>query len=207
MIPTLPADLRHGHWPARLPGAGTRQCHRRAHRLQFGLRPADGARPGHVHRRGAVRRKASCGSIPNTAARCASSMPPRSAPPQPRHEWADYPVGVARELVRAGYPIARRQPADSQHRAGGFGPQLVGRPGGFLRAGAAERPRHRSAGPGAALPAGRARVRGHAVRHHGPVHLGLRPRALRRRDRLPQPGPPLCDTARRTSPSWPSTPW
>ena len=84
---------------------------------------------------------ASCASTPKTAARCASSMPPRSPPPSPRTHWTDYPIGVARELARAGYRHRAGQSADSQHRAGRFRPQFLGCAGSFLGAGASRRPR------------------------------------------------------------------
>ena len=60
---------------------------------------------------------------------------------QRERQWTDYPIGVAHELIKAGFPIAARQPIHSQHRAGGFGTELVGGAGGVVGAGVSERPR------------------------------------------------------------------
>ena len=116
---------------------------------------------------------------------------------QPAREWTDYPDRRGAGTGARRLPHRGRESADPQHRAGWLRTQFVGRARSLLRPGAAGRTRVRPAGTGQTLPARRAQFRRHALRHHGPVHLGLRARAFGRGDRLPQPGTPAGDAARR----------
>ena len=173
---TFSRDLWRSRWSARLPCARPRQPDRRAYRLQSRLRPARGAPNGHLRRR----RAAADGKLriySEHAARCASSTPPRSAPPSRATTGPTTPIGVAQELVRAGSPLA---PANLLIRS------TVPEGAGLSSSAALEVSSALAmldgraidpAGPGPSVPAGRAQFRGYALRHHGPVHLRLRPRS------------------------------
>ena len=164
----------------------------------LGLRAAGGAGPGHLRRRRAGRGRQAAHLLRRSHRRCANSTPRDLADLAPAHHWTDYPIGVAQ---RAG---ARRaspsQPANLLIRStvpegSGLSSSAaleVSSALAFLGGRAID-----AARTGEALPARRARIRGHALRHHGPVHLRLRPRALGRGDRLPQPGASLVAAARR----------
>ena len=56
--------------------------------------------------------------------------------------WTDYPIGVARELMCAGYRYRSGESTDSEHGAGRLGIELVGGARSLCGAGAAARPRH-----------------------------------------------------------------
>ena len=111
---------------------------------------------------------------------------------QPRTTGATTSIGVAQELhARRASTSSPPNLLHSQHGAGGLRAEFLGRARSLLGAGAAERPPDRPAAnwPGSAS-APRTQFVGHALRHHGPVRLGLRRGARRHRDRLPQPGAP-----------------
>ncbi len=112
----------------------------------------------------------------------------RSPQPQPARDWSDYVMGVARELVLAGYPGPALEPAHLEHRAGRLRTELFRRHRGVGSAGPARGPSHGADRTGQALPPRGEQFRRDAVRHHGPVHLRLRPGDGGREDRLPQPG-------------------
>ncbi len=114
-----------------------------------------------------------------------------------RGHWSDYPIGVARELVRAGYAI---EPANLLIRSS------VPEGSGLSSSAALEVScalallRGRAIDPlelGAALPARRGEFRRHAVRHHGSIRFRVRARKCGGGDRLPQPATPLRRSARR----------
>ena len=102
----IPAAVRLGGRRARVPRAGPRQPDRRAHRLQSRLRPARGARiwpltsPRRLPRDGKLRIYS---EYPPGDARVERG---RSRRAHPARHWTDYPIGVAQELLRAGFAIA-----------------------------------------------------------------------------------------------------
>ena len=98
----------------------------------------------------------------------------------PAHTGRDYPIGVAQRVdrARAFRSTARtcciRSTVPEGSGLSSSAALEVSSALALLR-----RPRDRPAGTGATVPARRARVRRHAVRHHGPVHLGLRAASTR----------------------------
>ena len=106
-----------------------------------------------------------------------------------RHDWSDYVFGVAVMLERAGRRLQRRRSRRLHGRAAGRRPQLLGRARSELGACAAHRlgPALRPDRDRQDLPEGRERLCRHALRHHGPICLGLRRRRPCAPDRLPQP--------------------
>jgi len=105
------------------------------------------------------------------------------------------PRGGAR-TDRRRVPAGAGQPVDPQHRSRWRRAELVGRPGSVHGAGPVARPRAREGRTGETGAARRAPLRGQSVRHHGPVHFGLRAGARGGGDRLPQPGTPPGATSR-----------
>ena len=170
----------------RLARARPGQPDRRAHRLQRRLRAAV---RGPVGRHGGGQ-PARGPDDPPAVAPGALPEPVDLATRDEAQGWTRYAVGVS---GRARRPGARRRHRPRRRRAPGRRAQLQRRPGGVrrLRPQRAARPRPDPHGGRAAQPAGRERLRRHAVRHHGPGRLGaLRggPRAVPRlpHARLPQ---------------------
>ena len=200
MIAAFREALRRAPTSSRLPRARPRQPDRRAHRLQPGLRPARGAGPGHAT---SPPRPIGDGKLriysENRGETARVRRRRRSRTLQPAHDWTDYVDG------RGAGTGARRLP--DRRRANLLIRSTVPDGSGLSSSAALEvstalallgGPRVRPAGTGEAVPARRAQFRRHALRHHGPVHLGLRARARGGRDRLPQPGTPSwcrCPTA------------
>ena len=189
-----------GRRASRLPRSRPGQPDRRTYRLQPGFRAAGGPGSGYLCRYGSVRPTASCGSTRNTSTKWANGT------------WRSCrarPIRVTGSIIRSAWPSSccapvrdrTGQPADSQHRSGRLGTEFVGGAGGFHRARLLNGRPARPARTGSALPARRAGIRRHALRHHGPVRLGLRAGACGDRDRLPQPGAPRPFTCRTASPS------
>ena len=79
--------------------------------------------------------------------------------------WSDYPIGVAPELIRAGYAIEPLN-LSIQHGAEGSGLSSSAAVE-VLGVGVSARPYDRPARTGAPVPTRRSQFRRHAVPHHG----------------------------------------
>ena len=118
--------------------------------------------------------------------------------------WTDYVAGTAREMARAGLPVHGVPGRPREHPARGCRAVIVGGARAGHRPGRCRRPagpRCAAAGGGPHRAARRERVRGHALRAHGPVRVGVRRRGRRGDARLPHPGAPDGARCRR---SWSS---
>ena len=98
---------RYGSAPgaAGVPRTGAREPHRGAHRLQPRLRHAGGARSGLLRGRRSGRRRDGSASSRRTWSRAREWATGEIAQAQPARDWGDYVMGVARELVLAGYEV------------------------------------------------------------------------------------------------------
>ena len=107
--------------------------------------------------------------------------------PSGRHDWSDYVFGVAAMLEKSGRRLAGADLVVSSDVPLGAGLSSSA----ALEVSVAHAllpplgPAVRAGRGGESLPAGGERLRRHALRHHGPVCLGLRRRRQRAADRLP----------------------
>ena len=178
--------------------ARAREPHRRAHRLQRRLRPAGGHRPRDRHRVHAHGRRTGdpdpgrdrrdrIGRRRRGRSGRRAPGPTTSRAPRARWRVPACPSVGFRGLLASTLPEgAGLSSSAALELASAWALSPAGGPG---RVG----PRD-----GTHRPAGRERVRGHALRAHGPVRLGLWRGRWRRDARLPDAGAPNGGTARGT---------
>ena len=169
----------------RRPGAGSGQPDRRAHRLQRGVRPAGGDRPGDPDRLPADRRIGASSCSGSTAASATASISTRPAPKT--GSWLDYVAGTAWALDRGRPAPDRAARRRRLHAADERRPLVVGRD--RARLGLGDAPRRGGGGRPVrarpALPARRERLRRRDGRPDGPVRRVVRRRRVGAVPRLP----------------------